>query len=85
MGRLEPRDKVLSGSSGRAKMVGERMSRAEIEGLENGINTLSDVVQRAKGGVAIPESRTTFVNACLQQTDNVRPRLTRFMTLRSSI
>lgn len=54
-----------------------RMTRAEIEGLGNGISTLSQVLEAAKDGSPVSESRTAFVAACLRQTDNLRPRQTR--------
>lgn len=58
-----------------------RMSRKEIEGLGNGIITLSQIVQNAKDGSPVPVKHAPFVTACLRQTDNIRPRRTRMETI----
>ena len=47
-----------------------QLTKNEYEGLQNGITTLSQVVQEAKEGSPVLESRATFITACLRQTDN---------------
>jgi hypothetical protein len=53
------------------------LSRVESEGLREALLTLSDQVSLAKQGEEIPGAYERFVTACLQQTDNLRPRQTR--------
>jgi hypothetical protein len=58
-----------------------RCSKEEIEGLQNSIATLSQTVQGAKEGNAVPTSEAAFVAACLSQTDNIRPRQIRMESI----
>lgn len=59
-----------------------RLSRAEVDGLESAILKLSDAVRTAKDDMSnVPQTMSAFVNACIQQTDNIRPRETRFRTV----
>jgi hypothetical protein len=58
-----------------------RVTKDEIEGIENAISKLSQIVQNAKDGLRVPEARAEFVTACLRQTDNIRPRQIRMETI----
>lgn len=55
-----------------------RLTSVEREGLDNAVRYLSDLVSTAKADEDIPQSYERFVTACLRQTDNLRPRQTRF-------
>jgi uncharacterized protein DUF262 len=53
------------------------LSRSDEAGLREAVLKLSDQVSRAKQEESIPDAYERFVAACLQQTDNLRPRQTR--------
>jgi hypothetical protein len=59
-----------------------RLSKEDREGLHNAVAKLSEVVANAREERGrVPASREAFVTACLRQTDNIRPRRTRFETI----
>ena len=58
-----------------------KLTRPEIEGLQNAIASLSQVVEAAKDGSTTPDAYAQFVTACLRQTDNIKPRQTRMETI----
>ena len=60
-----------------------RMNRAEGERLRDTVLSLSEIVSLAKQDEEIPEQYDRFVNACLRQTDNIRPRQIRLSELYS--
>jgi len=49
--------------------------------LREAVESLSARVEAARAGEDVPSRYTAFVNACLQQTDNIKPRETRFRVL----
>lgn len=49
--------------------------------LREAVETLSARVEAARAGEETPARFTAFVNACLQQTDNIKPRETRLKTV----
>lgn len=49
--------------------------------LREAVESLSSRVESARAGEEVPSRYAAFVNACLQQTDNIRPRETRFKAL----
>ena len=49
--------------------------------LREAVESLSARVDEARSGENVPARYTNFVNACLQQTDNIKPRETRFTAL----
>lgn len=61
-----------------------KLSWAEIESLSDAIVELSDYVVREKEEGKVPKGFRQFVSACLQQTDNIRPRRTRMETIYQS-
>lgn len=73
---------ALPAGSLTAKATG-KMTAVDREGLENAIQTLSEVVTaaKAKADDAIPKRYERFVAACLRQTDNLAPRRTRMETI----
>lgn len=59
-----------------------KLTRAEIDGLQDAVRELSDVIETAKEEDGeVPDALRTFVAACLRQTDNVRPRRIRLDTI----
>lgn len=58
-----------------------RISAAEADALTNAVRKLSGLITDAKAEEPIPRSYERFVNACLRQTDNIRPRRTRLETI----
>jgi hypothetical protein len=65
-----------------AVAVGKRsFGRDERETLRDALVTLSERIAAARSGEGVPARFQTFVNACLRQTDNLRPRSVRFVTL----
>jgi hypothetical protein len=61
----------------------QRFSPSDGERLETAVRRLSEIVSNAKAedGAVIAPSYERFVTACLQQTDNLKPREERFTTL----
>lgn len=60
------------------------LSREDRDGLQDAVRRLSTAVTNAKAKEAdSAKTYEPFVNACLQQTDNLRPRETRFRTIYS--
>jgi hypothetical protein len=55
--------------------------RDEREGVRDAVVALSDKIAAARSGEGVPARFQAFVNACLRQTDNLRPRIVRFGTL----
>jgi hypothetical protein len=49
--------------------------------LREAVESLSEKVESARAGEDVAGRYAGFVKACLQQTDNIRPRETRFTTL----
>ena len=58
-----------------------KLSDAEREGLAEALTKLSGLVTLAKEEEDVPKAYDSFVAACLRQTDNIRPRRTRFETI----
>lgn len=54
------------------------LSAADRLSLREAIESLSARVDAARSGEEVPGRCTAFVNACLRQTDNIKPRETRF-------
>lgn len=56
-----------------------RLTNAEREGLSAAVRKLSEYISLAKTEAedAVPKAHQRFVNACLRQTDNLKPRETR--------
>ena len=57
------------------------LSRDERVSLLEAVELLSDKVEAGRSGESVPTRYAAFVAACLQQTDNIKPRQTRFDTL----
>ncbi|GLH78993.1 hypothetical protein SSBR45G_39020 [Bradyrhizobium sp. SSBR45G] len=57
------------------------LNAAERADLSDAVRRLSDAIEKAKEGDAIPNSLQTFVAASLTQTDNIKPRQDRFRVL----
>ena len=49
--------------------------------LREAVESLSEKVETFRAGDEIPRRYESFVKACLQQTDNIKPRQTRFREL----
>lgn len=59
-----------------------RLTRNDLDGLQEAVRELSNIVSEAKEGENVkPERYRNFVSACLRQTDNVRPRSIRLETI----
>jgi Protein of unknown function DUF262 len=58
-----------------------RLNRTEHQSLQESISLLSEQVQAVREGNRPRDKFVPFVNACLRQTDNLQPRLTRITTL----
>lgn len=59
-----------------------RFSKADRDGVHDAILKLSDVVYSAREEKSrVAATREAFVTACLRQTDNIKPRRTRFQTI----
>lgn len=58
-----------------------RLGSADLDGLQNAIQTLSGVISAAKDGEAVGSAYDEFVVACLRQTDNLTPREVRMSTI----
>ena len=61
-----------------ARTATGRISRAEREKFRDAIVDLSNAVNEAKDEQSVPDNLLPFVSASLTQTDNIRPRVTRF-------
>lgn len=57
------------------------LNAAEREGLADAVQRLSDTIEKAREGDAIPNSLKGFVGASLTQTDNIKPRQERLRVL----
>ncbi|HFD88062.1 MAG TPA: DUF262 domain-containing protein [Gammaproteobacteria bacterium] len=57
------------------------LSSADRLSLREAVESLSARVESARSGEDVTGRYAPFVKACLQQTDNIRPRETRFRTL----
>lgn len=57
------------------------LTKADRAALVDAVFTLSEMVTAARNDEPYPASYTSFVNACLTQTDNIRPREERFRTI----
>jgi hypothetical protein len=60
------------------------LTRNERLELNDAIANLSDKIERGREKVEVPKKYATFVAACLSQTDNIQPRLTRFRVIYST-
>jgi uncharacterized protein DUF262 len=49
--------------------------------LADAVDLLSPIIAAGRAGQPVPPQYSAFVNACLRQTDNIRPRQERFVTL----
>lgn len=58
-----------------------KISPREIEDLRDAVITLSDMIKASRNEENVPKRFVPFVNACLRQTDNIRPRETRLKFL----
>jgi len=58
-----------------------RLQKSERLALREAVLDLSEKVSQARDSERIPESYGPFVAACLSQTDNIKPRQTRFRYL----
>lgn len=59
----------------------KRLSHEDRVTLREAVETLSARVDSVRTGEGTPSRNTAFVQACLQQTDNIKPRETRFKVL----
>jgi uncharacterized protein with ParB-like and HNH nuclease domain len=57
------------------------LNAAERNGLRDAVQRLSDAIEMAKAGDAVPKNLQTFVASSLTQTDNIRPRQERLRVL----
>ena len=57
------------------------MKRVELERLSDAVRELSSVIEDARADESVPDDLIGFVTASLRQTDNLKPRQTRFETL----
>jgi hypothetical protein len=57
------------------------LSQSDCLSLREAVESLSARVEAARAGERVPSKYAAFVNACLQQTDNIKPRETRFAAL----
>jgi hypothetical protein len=57
------------------------LNRDEAKRLNAAVLSLSDTISSVKQGEAVAASEAAFVNACLRQTDNIKPRRVRFSRL----
>lgn len=58
-----------------------RLSAEDRDNLEAAVCKLSELIVLARKDKPVPKNYSSFVAACLRQTDNIRPRLTRLRTL----
>jgi Protein of unknown function DUF262 len=58
-----------------------RLSKEEGDRLRDSLLSLSDKITAAKQGQTISAADAAFISACLRQTDNIRPRNTRFSSV----
>ena len=61
-----------------------KLNTAEKEGLGDMVRSLSNHIIAARAGESVPRRYIKFVNACLSQTDNLAPRVTRLDTVYST-
>jgi len=54
------------------------LRESELRSLRDALIRLSEILVDAREEEEYPERYTSFVNACLRQTDNINPRRTRF-------
>lgn len=59
----------------------KELSKTERRGLLRAVDTLSELIRLGRDGLSVPKNADMFVNACLRQTDNVRPRQERLKFL----
>ena len=59
----------------------KRIKNGEKSNLIETVRDLSAVIEAARNGDEIPHKFSSFVSACLRQTDNYRPRMTRIYTI----
>ena len=59
----------------------KRFISADSTAIKDAVIELSDKISAAKENRAVAASDAAFINACLRQTDNIRPRETRFSAL----
>ena len=62
----------------------KRLSQEERMALKEAVESLSAMVDATRNGEETPTRYAPFVQACLQQTDNIKPRETRFKVLYGS-
>jgi uncharacterized protein with ParB-like and HNH nuclease domain len=73
----------LYGLHGFAKSVikGDQLSAADKQKFSDAVVKLSDLVTTYREEETVPRIYQSFVIACLQQTDNIGPRRTRYQTI----
>lgn len=59
----------------------KELNRNERLGLSESVQTLSDLINKVREGEPLSGDAETFANACLRQTDNIRPRQDRLSFL----
>jgi hypothetical protein len=76
-------DKVYGSKDSKHSSVKKHgpLTTAEKQGLKDAVIKLSSYVTAFKEDEGVPKGYQRFVNACLQQTDNINPRRIRFSTL----
>lgn len=57
------------------------LTRDERNGLREAVERLSEKIEAARANEEVTQKYAAFVAACLRQTDNIKPRLQRFVTL----
>lgn len=63
------------------KTARSRLSKDERLSLVEAVQKLSDLIEEAREGVPLSGDAETLVNACLRQTDNIKPRQVRLTFL----
>lgn len=73
----------IFGMPGRTESTPKRkkLTKADRAALHDAAIALSEILVRAKDGEPTNPSNSTFVNASLTQTDNIKPRTARFSAL----
>lgn len=62
-----------------------KLTADEKRSIQETISYTSNIIELAREGNDIPKKYTAFVSACMQQTDNLKPRITRIETIYNSI
>ena len=64
-----------------SESLGTPLTKGEMASLAQAVLELSEIIAEGRTNASIPSRYQAFVAACLRQTDNIRPRQTRFNTL----